>query len=1511
MEDVNILLEEAVNNGLVSNIETLKKIVTKLSGVKASDTSTLSEKDINNWLSFFLPLVFNESPEIRAEVIRGLELLMPRLHQSPYQAYSVWQTVKKDIIETYTKRVKEMFNSNDPQWHVICNILLNILDSVIANSTVAINTFLPIIELAFRSENLKSRADAFLCWKEMIKIFVRYNQIGDPKRIKLICIPLKSSRSKTKEIAENKFDVWWTLIQALGDKLIEHTHLIESFVYFCVGPFGKQNEPLGSYLVEKNVHLASPGKIFDSIRDFSIVALAYMLGKPNRSIQRMAKQLKITYLENSSIVTEAIFDKIGNTLIAACIETTVLISKVSANQQELNDCIWSSLLSFITDKNAIKYRRFILDSLPLYKKLTNLMSAEYVAVLNQLVTSVIVACFSHTPLVNEAGSNEINEMVEICNLFVDEFKPKQISSLPIVIKARLKFETKAKATTNSPKLTNSAKKKEKEEFVAIPNIWKFNPATLTEHQREKMKERRTDIPSLYDGNSQSSQDTEVKPWNPKQIVIPGDTSNDTVVVLNDNSNSVTPTITKLSKKDSNSDENAKKPTGPSPRKALTRSSISPKVENSPKKQKIDETPTENSSETTQEVKEETKSPKENEVAKGAARRKAPPKQKKPKELQNLAIDTVEGKKLMEELQGKPDKKATRRTSIDRGAKRIEPTWKQSLIPPKKTRKGRASLDTQEEKKEEKDSTTAKKVLTQQNENKPQKSEKVQKLKDITEEETQKSTEGDEEEVIPNSQDPLKDQLERRRSRRESSFINKSAVSTPKEEKTEAEKKADATRSINFDEIPTRASTRNSPQIRSPMKMEKTPERPTSVQANLPPAKNLTPIKTPEKLVATPTVRCSPRKTENQPAAVVPHPIIVSAKSTSPTEGSTANGADLEVLRRSPRKVGEDQPVAAQMSPLKITVQDCLKQELASPTDRRKSPRKISPASPDHSSKETPSKLQKKAEEEDVDYQIDEPGSSDDNNEKDEEGTQTFLGEIVAPTSPTPDLDEKMDPIDKSMTIPSSPDQSFNDEKTSEFLNNTIDISPIASGKSSPVTRLAAKNANTESPASPEGRKVTRSTAVVQGIVNLDSPKTSNVMQGGRGAHMMSMVFKQSSTPVQQPTTSRSFSMAPPKNLQEARDILVFSKTLPAPDASPSASILKRKMEDSVDDIESPAYKRKRVSFHDPPVSLTKEYIRHEEEIRSPSIRPPINRCLLMAAVAQQKLQNTGNRRFTTSAVKTDASGSPVAQFRYTLKRKSKRESTNDLRKLELSQNTEQISSQSSSNSSTTSSLPVPQIPAEDANTTNDMSTLILNDHSTNGPAAMETSYEKPSEKDTSIRFGSKSEVLQYVMNTYQLEEILETYFEQKKTPNPKAVRIMARELSNQMETDSKLRYSILDRLSEKHASEFLEHAIQENPSKAICERLTLPVILNYVMEKAGNDAGTKLQILKKFESFVGGDEQTPSLLTKQELMTFILNCMPEELSNAETTLILDEIFGDKSPAEIYETMTTYFKKYLV
>lgn len=54
-------------------------------------------------------------------------------------------------------------------------------------------------------------------------------------------------------------------------------------------------------------------------------------------------------------------------------------------------------------------------------------------------------------------------------------------------------------------------------FVIIPSVWSLNPEKLTDRQKERFAEK-SDIPALYNDMSQS-QDSSIKPWTPKKVVI--------------------------------------------------------------------------------------------------------------------------------------------------------------------------------------------------------------------------------------------------------------------------------------------------------------------------------------------------------------------------------------------------------------------------------------------------------------------------------------------------------------------------------------------------------------------------------------------------------------------------------------------------------------------------------------------------------------------------------------------------------------------------------------------------------------------------------------------------------------------------------------------------------------------------------------------------------------------------------------------------------------------------------
>lgn len=111
--------------------------------------------------------------------------------------------------------------------------------------------------MGFRNPNLTVRAEAFLCWKVLVEMFAKSNELLAPKRIKLVCIPLKSSQSKTEQIAVNKFRVWWYLMTELHERLVDYTDsIVEPFLMFCFGPLAAQ--PL--IRVSTPSPLLAPGK---------------------------------------------------------------------------------------------------------------------------------------------------------------------------------------------------------------------------------------------------------------------------------------------------------------------------------------------------------------------------------------------------------------------------------------------------------------------------------------------------------------------------------------------------------------------------------------------------------------------------------------------------------------------------------------------------------------------------------------------------------------------------------------------------------------------------------------------------------------------------------------------------------------------------------------------------------------------------------------------------------------------------------------------------------------------------------------------------------------------------------------------------------------------------------------------------------------------------------------------------------------------------------------------------
>lgn len=93
--------------------------------------------------------------------------------------------------------------------------------------------------------------------------------------------------------------------------------------------------------------------------------------------------------------------------------------------------------------------------------------------------------------------------------------------------------------------------------------------------------------------------------------------------------------------------------------------------------------------------------------------------------------------------------------------------------------------------------------------------------------------------------------------------------------------------------------------------------------------------------------------------------------------------------------------------------------------------------------------------------------------------------------------------------------------------------------------------------------------------------------------------------------------------------------------------------------------------------------------------------------------------------------------------------------------------------------------------------------------------------------------VEMVLEQCSPSNLLEKYFAKgSKWPILNTSLAISNCLSNEMQKHNKILSSVLETLSEKHAKEFLDHAIQENLSSVVCDRLNYQSILDYIILKS-------------------------------------------------------------------------------
>ena len=111
------------------------------------------------------------------------------------------------------------------------------------------------------------------------------------------------------------------------------------------------------------------------------------------------------------------------------------------------------------------------------------------------------------------------------------------------------------------------------------------------------------------------------------------------------------------------------------------------------------------------------------------------------------------------------------------------------------------------------------------------------------------------------------------------------------------------------------------------------------------------------------------------------------------------------------------------------------------------------------------------------------------------------------------------------------------------------------------------------------------------------------------------------------------------------------------------------------------------------------------------------------------------------------------------------------------------------------------------------------------------------------------------------------------------------EMSSLMKRNRKVKHIVLDALSEDHSVEFLEHAIQENSLNIVCDKITFPKIVNYLIHKVNitetdeNKAlvsGMNRSMLRHLieNTHEAGEEIVPDKAETQELMRLLFRNKP-------------------------------------
>lgn len=209
------------------------------------------ENNLTTVLTAVIPWLFNEADRIRELSLSCLEPFTANI--AKHRLLDV--TFQSQLRSKHYGVLTQLVTVESADSLKIWSFLIQAFGTELHDSVALLNELLKIEESALKSKNPAFRQRALEHWKYIIDCFALNSAVlNNPKRIKLVLVPLKSTDTRTIDFSKTKIELWWHLLNRLGpDAVCRFQEVGLPLLTFCFGSKDEKQPSKGTALVFSNI----------------------------------------------------------------------------------------------------------------------------------------------------------------------------------------------------------------------------------------------------------------------------------------------------------------------------------------------------------------------------------------------------------------------------------------------------------------------------------------------------------------------------------------------------------------------------------------------------------------------------------------------------------------------------------------------------------------------------------------------------------------------------------------------------------------------------------------------------------------------------------------------------------------------------------------------------------------------------------------------------------------------------------------------------------------------------------------------------------------------------------------------------------------------------------------------------------------------------------------------------------------------------------------------------------